>query len=673
MTVQANFIGIDNHLDPYIRDLTGARKDATALWALFSDTLENLKANLIVNENATTETIRKIFKDILLNATSNDTVIISFAGHGTHDHRLVTHNTTKSNLQDSTIPMQELADYFRKSKAKLILFILDCCFSGGAPARVLEDSPIPRNLGNPLVDMAGEGRILISACNIDEEAYELPGSKHGILTKALLDVLQKGNNQIDVLSSMGSVLDNVRANAQRIGVQQTPVLLGNVKGGFKIPVLKMGDNYYKKFPDTYGSKISNDIAELKVFGIPNEILTAWSQNFKSGLNELQLEVINNYNVLNGNSLLVVAPTSSGKTFIGEMAAARAVTQNRKTVFLFPYRALTSEKYEHFLSLYGERLGLRIIRCTGDYVDQIGPFIGGKYDIALLTYEMFLNLVVNKPSTLNQIGLVILDEAQFIADPHRGIVVELLLTYLLSARERGVNPQLIALSAVIGGINHFDAWLDCHNLVTDKRPVPLIEGVLDRSGTFQYCDISGEIKIEQLLPSSSILQRKNKPSAQDIIVPLVQKLIKENKNEKIILFRNMRGTAEGAAGYLANELGLPPALEALEQLPNHDLSSTSANLRHCLEGGTSFHNTNLNREEKTIVEKAFRNPSSKVRMLGATTTVAAGINSPASTVIIAEQEFIGNDGREFTVAEYKNMAGRAGRVGFQEQGKSIILA
>ena len=53
---------------------------------------------------------------------------------------------------------------------------------------------------------------------------------------------------------------------------------------------------------------------------------------------------------------------------------------------------------------------------------------------------------------------LLDEAQFITDPLRGITVELLLTYLLAARERDIKPQLIALSAVIGDINDFDGWL-----------------------------------------------------------------------------------------------------------------------------------------------------------------------------------------------------------------------
>src|SRR6185436_15315887 len=131
--------------------------------------------------------------------------------------------------------------------------------------------------------------------------------------------------------------------------------------------------------------------------------------------------------------------------------------------------------------------------------------------------------------------------------------------------------------------------------------------------------------------------------------------------------------EGCARYVARDLALPPAADALAALPERDLSTTSASLRVCLTGGTAFHNTNLSREEKQIVERAYRDSRSPLRMLGATTTVAAGINTPASTVIIAEQEFVGEDGRPFTVAEYKNMAGRAGRLGFNEQGKSIIYA
>src|SRR5947207_117056 len=70
----------------------------------------------------------------------------------------------------------------------------------------------------------------------------------------------------------------------------------------------------------------------------------------------------------------------------------------------------------------------------------------------------------------------------------------------------------------------------------------------------------------------------------------------------------------------------------------------------LEGGTAFHNTNLTKEEKEIVERFFRDDNGGIVALASTTTLAAGINTPASTVILAEKEFVGDEGRPFTVAE-----------------------
>ncbi len=256
---------------------------------------------------------------------------------------------------------------------------------------------------------------------------------------------------------------------------------------------------------------------------------------------------------------------------------------------------------------------------------------GRYDIALLTYEMFLNLSLSVPSLLSKIGLVVLDEAQFIADPTRGIVVELLLTNLLAVRERGIKPQLVALSAVIGDVNRFDEWLGCDTLVTRERPVPLIEGVLDRDGTFQYLDADGEEAEEQFLAPYEVVQRGNKPSSQDVIVPLARKLVAEG--EKVVVFRNTRGSTVGCAIYLANELGLPPAADVAAELPEHDPSRSSEKLRRALSGGAAFHNSDLGREERVAIERAFRDPHGPVRALAATTTVAAGVNTPANTAVI----------------------------------------
>lgn len=243
----------------------------------------------------------------------------------------------------------------------------------------------------------------------------------------------------------------------------------------------------------------------------------------------------------------------------------------------------NEKYDQFSALYGAKLGMRVIRCSGDYNDDIGAFLKGKYDLALLTYEMFLQIVVGSPSVLNQLGLIVIDEAQFVTDPTRGISVELLLTFILSAREKGVSPQLIALSAVIGDANSFHEWLGSELLFHTERPVPLVEGVIDRNGTYQFVDEAGHEGTMQLLNRWEVQVRRDKPSAQDLLVPLVKKLV--DAGEKVIVFRNARGPAQGCAAYLARDIGLPPATEALQVLPSGDNSSASSALRDCFQGGT----------------------------------------------------------------------------------------
>ena len=79
---------------------------------------------------------------------------------------------------------------------------------------------------------------------------------------------------------------------------------------------------------------------------------------------------------------------------------------------------------------------------------------------------------------------------------------------------------------------------------------------------------------------------------------------------------------------------------LRRMKSHGISTR---LQSCLMGGTAFHNANLHAAERRIVERYFRDPAGGIAALGATTTLAAGINTPASTVILAEQEFIGEDG------------------------------
>ena len=192
MALKAVFVGINRHLEPAIPELSGARRDAMALWALFTDTIEELAARLLVDEEATHTAVSEAILGTLEAAQEDDVIVIGFAGHGSPDGSLVLFDTDATDLPGTTLPMTALADAFKSTKARTVLCILDCCFSGQAPARVFETEARPRN-AFALTGVAGEGRILLAACATNEAAWEQPGTGHGLLTYATIEALSKGN------------------------------------------------------------------------------------------------------------------------------------------------------------------------------------------------------------------------------------------------------------------------------------------------------------------------------------------------------------------------------------------------------------------------------------------------------------------------------------------------
>jgi len=673
MAYRGLFIGIDRYNSLEIDELSCAVRDATALHALFADTL-GAGGVLFADNEATSQAIQEQF-EALSRCSENDVVVITFSGHGSETHELVTFDTDPNDLPNTTIPLDTLTDWFSAIPARRLICILDCCFSGGMGAKVLHVPVRSRNMlsvGGKLDRLAGDGRLIITASTDKEEAWENATIGHGLLTYYLLQALQgaeevRQDGRVSVYRLLEYVTQSVKSQAIALGKIQHPTLRGKIDDALTWEIFKPGKHYFSVFPERERVKVTSEIASLQSYGFPKSLLETWAQEIPS-LNQLQLDAINEFRVLDGEHLVVSAPTSSGKTMIGELAALKSSLTRKRSFFLLPLRALVNDKHQQFTRLYGD-YGLRVIRATGEFNDDVSPLLRGQYDICLLTYEKFASLVLTSPHIIEQVGAIIIDEVQMIADESRGVNLEFILTLIKVRRQQGIEPQIVALSAVIGDTNGLERWLGARLLRRVERPVPLDEGVLRQDGCFRYLDsATGE---EKTLSPFIQPQWSGKNSSQDYVIPLVQRLVSEDK--QVIVFRETKGETQGCAEYLARELGLPPAQEALDTLPTADLSDASRRLRGVLSGGVAFHNANLERDERLVIEEYFRVASFKIRVIVATTTLAMGINTPAESVIVVGLDHPSTSPKPYTVAEYKNIIGRAGRLGFAQRGESYLLA
>jgi Superfamily II helicase len=669
MAYRGLFIGIDRYADDRVAWLSCANRDAVALHALFEDTL-GPGGVLLGDDRATAAEIRRSLGE-LRETGKDDVVVIAFSGHGAPSHHLVAHDTDPDDLDRTAISLEELTSIFSSIPAKHLLFVLDCCFSGGMGAKVLMPETRSRDLrsaGELLDQLSGQGRVILAASAAHEPAWENARLRHGLLTYHVIEGLLGApgvveGDRIPLFRVLEYVTRSVVASASELGQEQHPAVRGSFEGEVVWPVFRKAEAYSFAFPGWDANRASADIRSLERLGFPTALVDAWAGSIPS-LNELQLAAINEMHLLTGGNILVSAPTSSGKTMVGELAALKAALERRRSVFLLPMRALVNDKYDAFTRTYSA-FGIRTIRATGEIADDVPDLMRGQYDICLMTNEKFAALALQVPHLLDQVSLVVVDEAQLIADEGRGVTLEFLLT-MLKVRTHGRPPQLLLLSAVVGDAHGLDTWLGASLLRRTQRPIPLDEGVIRPDGAYRFMAPDGNEQVESPF-ISPLYDNRNRAW----VIPLVRRLMDEG--QQVIVFRATKSETRFAAEYLATSLGLPPATAAIEQMPAGDPSIASSALRKVLQGGVAFHNSDLDREERHALEERFRAPGSTLRVLVATTTLAMGVNTPASSVVIVDLQHPGTPPRPYSVAEYKNMVGRAGRLGFTERGRSFLIA
>lgn len=373
------------------------------------------------------------------------------------------------------------------------------------------------------------------------------------------------------------------------------------------------------------------------------------------LNPPQSEAIKK-GLLEGKRLLVTSPTASGKTLIAELGMINYLLSNGgKAVYITPLRALTSEKYNTFKDW--EKLGLKIGMTSGDY-DSDDSWLEN-YDIIVSTYEKIDSLWRHNAKWLREVSYFVLDEFHYLNDPERGPTIE---SVAIRSKRKGV---VLGLSATISNGEKISKWLNAELVATHWRPVPLKEGIL-------YPEKKGFVIIYKDNSSRKVY-------GDDGIIAYTIDIV--SKGGQVLVFRSSRKLAETTARKIAQNMSFvklddKKLLEIANQIKEVDDagSNEKEDLYNLVIKGVSYHHAGLSKGLRDIIESSFRDRYIKV--IVATPTLAAGVNLPARAVVIGDiyrynRKVLGFM-EPIPVMDYKQMSGRAGRPGFDENGEAVIV-
>jgi helicase len=366
-------------------------------------------------------------------------------------------------------------------------------------------------------------------------------------------------------------------------------------------------------------------------------------------------------LFDGKSILVSAPTASGKTLIAILAIINYFTNNKnKVVYLSPLRALASEKFIEFKKL--EKIGLKqkikVGISTGDFENLETNL--EKNNVLILTNEKMDSIIRHGSEWVDEIGLVIADEVHLIGDENRGPTLEMILTKLKLLPSK---PQILGLSATITNSEEIASWLDCILVKNDWRPVPLAEGVYD-SGQVLMND-GKKFDVE-----SSIC---------GIPIDLGVQSVKEGGQSLVFAETRSRSRILATkASEVISELLEKKESDELDKiskmlLSNNEHTDLVKSLATLIKKGVAFHHAGLNQFCRQTIETEFRKGT--IKLLSSTPTLAAGVNLPARRVVISNiSRYNAKAGtnRPISVLEYKQLCGRAGRPQYDEYGESIIV-
>ncbi len=370
-----------------------------------------------------------------------------------------------------------------------------------------------------------------------------------------------------------------------------------------------------------------------------------------------------------HSLLVSAPTGSGKTLIAEKAIEKALSRGEQVIYTAPIKALSNQKFRDFQQHFGsDTVGI----LTGDVS------INSEAPLLIMTTEIYRNSLFENADRIRKIGWVVFDEVHYLDDAQRGTVWEEALLFTPP------EIRILALSATIPNVQELAAWIrQIH-----ERPIAVIEETHRPVPLHFLFQCQGKILTNtKSLRKEGYLQRDNwklsmrerrrgwqPPRARpNRLHDILKHLIHEDQLPAIYFAFGRKRTAmlawEVAHFDLVRETERREIRRLYDELlTRFDLAGdkTAEEIRPLVEQGIAYHHAGMLPTLKEVIERLFT--SRLIKLIFTTETFALGINMPARTVVFDELEkFYGTGFKPLTTRDFFQMAGRAGRRGMDPEG------
>ena len=372
----------------------------------------------------------------------------------------------------------------------------------------------------------------------------------------------------------------------------------------------------------------------------------------------------------GKSVVVCAPTGSGKTLIGEYAIHQALSRGRRVFYTTPLKALSNQKLRDFRSQFGDdNVGL----LTGDIsFNRDAP-------ILVMTTEIFRNMLYGTPigavgASLTGVETVVLDECHYMNDRQRGTVWEESIIYCAS------EIQLLALSATVANSGQLTDWINkVHGptelVYSDFRPVPLQFHFANQKGIFPLLDETGKRANLRLIPKKKGQKVERGSIPTPSLTEVLSRLDDRDMLPAIYFIFSRRGCdqAEAEVGNfsLVNEAETAELKRIIDDFLQRNPEAERFGQKEALLKGIAAHHAGILPAWKGLVEELFGR--GLIKVVFATETLAAGINMPARTTVISTLSKRTDKGhRLLNASEFLQMAGRAGRRGMDELGHVVAV-